>query len=111
MQLRQVVGKLARELNASAAHEGLTPSEASVLGLIVAHHEIRLAELAALEGLNPTMLSRVIRRLTSMGLVSRTTDPDDMRSAYVRSLRAGKVLHERIKQERIAIVAECVEEL
>lgn len=111
LALRQVIGKIARELNSSAANEGLTPSEASVLGLVVAHRELGLSELAALEGLNPTMLSRVVRRLSTLGLVDRIADPDDLRSARIRSLPPGKRVHERIKRQRIAIVTECVNRL
>ena len=60
IRLRRVIGKLARQLNASSTGAGLTPSQASVLGLIVARGPMSLADLGELEGLNPTMLSRVI---------------------------------------------------
>ena len=78
-QLRGVVMRIARRLNASATSEGLTPTQASVLGLIAARGPLGLAQLAELEGLNPTMLSRVIGALTSAGLIVRTPDPADLR--------------------------------
>ena len=75
IRLRRVISKLARQLNASSTGEGLTPSQASVLGLIVARGPLGLTELGELEGINPTMLSRVIGRLVEMNLITRTPDP------------------------------------
>ena len=70
-RLRRVVGKLTRELNVSATDAGLTPTQASVLGLIVGRGPLGLANLIDLERLNPTMLSRVIGKLDDAGLISR----------------------------------------
>ena len=75
IRLRRVISKLARELNASSTGAGLTPSQASVLGLIVARGPIGLGELSELERLNPTMLSRVIGKLYSAGLIVRSPIP------------------------------------
>jgi len=71
IRLRRVISKLARQLNASSTDAGLTPSQASVLGLIVVRGPLSLGELADLEGLNPTMLSRVVSKLQAMGLIDR----------------------------------------
>jgi DNA-binding MarR family transcriptional regulator len=72
---------LARQLNAASAGEGLTPAEASVLAIVVNCGPLGLAELTEIEGLNPTILSRVVGRLDSSGLVRRRRDPDDYRAA------------------------------
>jgi DNA-binding MarR family transcriptional regulator len=45
---------------AAGAAAGLTPTRISVLFTIARRGPIRLSELAQAEGLNPTMLSRVI---------------------------------------------------
>jgi DNA-binding MarR family transcriptional regulator len=108
IRLRRIIGKLARQLNSSSTGEGLTPSQASVLGLIVARGPISLAELTGLEGLNPTMLSRVIGRLQEMELISRTPDPADLRSASVASTPAGQRVDKQIKAGRAAAVAKCL---
>ena len=47
-RLRGVIARLSRQLNASATHEGLTPSQASALGLIDWRGELSLTELADL---------------------------------------------------------------
>jgi DNA-binding MarR family transcriptional regulator len=106
IRLRRVIGKLARQLNSSSTGEGVTPSQASVLGLIVARGPISLAELASLEGLNPTMLSRVIGRLQELELISRIPDPADLRSASVASTPAGQRVDQQIKAGRAAAVAK-----
>jgi len=111
IRLRRVIAKLARQLNSSSTGAGLTPSQASVLGLIVARGPLGLAELGDLEGLNPTMLSRVISRLTAMGLIDRIPDPDDLRSASVISTAAGRETDQQIKARRAAAVSRCMEML
>ncbi len=109
IKLRRVVGKLARQLNASSTGEGLTPSQASVLGLIVARGPLGLAELGELEGINPTMLSRLIGRLVEMDLITRTPDPADLRSVSVVSTPAGRRVDKKIKAHRAADVSQCLE--
>jgi len=109
IRLRRVIGQLARQLNASSTGAGLTPSQASVLGLIVARGPLSLTELGKLEGLNPTMLSRVISRLAAMGLINRIPDPEDLRSASVASAAAGRRVDQQIKARRAAAVSECMQ--
>ena len=107
-RLRRVVGKLTRELNASATDAGLTPTQASVLGLIVGRGPLGLANLIDLERLNPTMLSRVIGKLDDAGLVRRLPDTEDQRAVRVEATPEGVTVHERIKAQRTAIVSACV---
>jgi DNA-binding MarR family transcriptional regulator len=109
IRLRRVISKLARQLNASSTGEGLTPSQASVLGLIVARGPLGLTELGELEGINPTMLSRVIGRLVEMNLITRTPDPADLRSVSVVSTAAGGRVDNKIKARRAAGLSQCVE--
>jgi DNA-binding MarR family transcriptional regulator len=110
-RLRGVIGRLARQLNASSTGEGLTPSQASVLGLIVFRGPLSLAELADLEGLNPTMLSRVVGRLLELDLIQRIPDPADLRSASVVATDSGREVDARVKGQRAAVVSECVDQL
>jgi DNA-binding MarR family transcriptional regulator len=110
-RLRGVVNRLARQFNASATHEGLTPTQASVLGLIVFREPLSLTDVASLEGLNPTMVSRVIGRLDELGLVVRHPDPSDLRVALMRATEEGRGVHERIKQQKGRVIAACLERL
>ena len=104
--LRGVVSRIARRLNASATSEGLTPTQASVLGLIAARGPLGLAQLAELEGLNPTMLSRVVSALTAADLIVRTPDPADLRALQVAATPEGAQMHERIKSARAQVVSD-----
>ena len=67
------------QLNSSSTGAGLTPSQASVLGLIVARGPLSLSELSEVERLNPTMLSRVVSKLHGTG--SHRPDPGSGRPA------------------------------
>jgi DNA-binding MarR family transcriptional regulator len=109
IRLRRVITKLARELNASSTGAGLTPSQASVLGLISSREPVSLSELSELEGLNPTMLSRVISKLHSLGMIERIPDPADLRSASVVSTAAGKRVYRKVKARRADAVSRCLE--
>jgi DNA-binding MarR family transcriptional regulator len=108
IRLRRVISKLARQLNTSSTGAGLTPSQASVLGLIVARGPLGLSELGDLERLNPTMLSRVVSKLHSMELIDRIPDPADLRSASVVSTPAGERIDQQIKARRAAAVSQCL---
>jgi DNA-binding MarR family transcriptional regulator len=108
IRLRRVVLSLARQLYATSREEGLTPTQASVLGMTAVKGPLSLAELTEIENINPTMLSRVIGKLDSFGLIKRLRDPDDFRAAWVEATPAGKQMYQRIAAQRSAIIAECV---
>jgi DNA-binding MarR family transcriptional regulator len=111
IRLRRVVLRLARQLNAASVGEGLTPTQASVLGVVNGRGPVSLADLAEIEGLNPTMLSRVVGKLDSFGLIRRLRDPDDFRAARVEGTPQGRDAYERISAQRAAIISECVADL
>jgi DNA-binding MarR family transcriptional regulator len=108
IRLRRVVLGLARQLNAASREEGLTPTQASVLGITTSRGPLSLAELTEIEGINPTMLSRVIGKLDSFGLIKRLRNPDDFRAALVEVTPAGQHMQERISAQRSAVISECV---
>jgi DNA-binding MarR family transcriptional regulator len=110
-QLRKVVTMLARQLNASATSEGLTPTHVSVLALVVGRGPVSLSALGELEGLNPTMLSRVIGKLDDVGLIRRVPDPSDLRTAWAEATQSGIDVYGRIKAQRTAIVIDSVRHL
>src|SRR5947208_7751402 len=75
-RLRAVIGRLARRLRptAAGAEAGLTPTRVTVLLDVVRRGPLRLGDVAAAEGINPTMLSRVISDLVEAGLLERVSD-------------------------------------
>jgi DNA-binding MarR family transcriptional regulator len=110
-RLRGVISRLARRLNASSTDEGLTPTQYSVLGLIAVRGPLGLTDLTDLEGLNPTMLSRVVRKLDDEGLIRRQPDPADQRAVRVQVTLAGAEVHERIRTHRTQVLYACLERL
>jgi DNA-binding MarR family transcriptional regulator len=110
-RLRMVIGRLARQLNETSTGEGLTPTQYSVLGLVRGRGPLGLAELTELEGLNPTMLSRVIRVLDERGLIQRLPNPSDMRAARVEITPEGVQVHERVRERRTRVLSECLDQL
>jgi DNA-binding MarR family transcriptional regulator len=110
-RLRAVVGKLSRRLNASARGSGLTPSQLSALGVVARRGPIRLSELAELESVNPTMLSRVVAALEDGGLVVRRADPVDRRASLLEVTATGRRTHDRLRAERGRILTDGLEAL
>ncbi len=101
-RLRAVVGRMSRRLRKteSGTAAGLTPTRISVLFHVARSGPVRLSELAASEGLNPTMLSRVIADFADAGLLERLSDEGDRRAAWVRATPAGKKLADRMRREK-----------
>jgi DNA-binding MarR family transcriptional regulator len=110
-RLRSALGALARQLRRTAAGAGLTPTELSVLATLTRSGRLRLTELAAIEGINPTMLSRIAAKLADRGLIVREPDADDRRAARVEATPDGKALYREIQAERTASLVAHVGEL
>jgi DNA-binding MarR family transcriptional regulator len=110
-RLRAVVGKPSRRLRPTLAGSGLTPTRLSVLATLDRRGPMRISELASIEGLNPTMLSRVIAELAESGLLQRVPDPDDGRAALVDATAAGRRLHKMIQNERNDVLSVLLAEL
>jgi DNA-binding MarR family transcriptional regulator len=111
VRLRRAIGRLSRQLNTSATDEGLTPTQASVLGLVVGHGPVGLTDLVRLEHINPTMLSRVVGKLDDLGLITRTPEPNDLRSISLEVTGQGREVHERIKGQRAQAVSRAARRL
>jgi DNA-binding MarR family transcriptional regulator len=107
-RLRAVIHKLARVLNDMSTGEGLTPTQYSVLSLVSGRGPLGLTELTELEGLNPTMLSRVVKTLDERGFIRRMTDPGDLRAARVAATPDGERVHDRVRAERTKVLSECL---
>jgi DNA-binding MarR family transcriptional regulator len=110
-RLRAVIGRLSRRLRPTVAGSGLTPSQTAVLFAVVRLGRIGLSELAEVESLNPTMLSRVSAQLCDAGLIRRSSDADDRRSAFLAPTATGRRLRERIHRERAQALSEHLEQL
>jgi DNA-binding MarR family transcriptional regulator len=110
-RMRRVIGRLARLLNSAPVSENLTPTAASVLGLVAHRAPIGMTELAEIEGLNPTMLSRVVAKLAEDGLVRRLPNPADQRAVQLAATDQGHEVHQRIIDSRTTTVAKILDGL
>jgi DNA-binding MarR family transcriptional regulator len=108
VRLRAVIPRLSRVLNDTSTGEGLTPTQYSVLALVRGRGPIGLAELTELEGVNPTMLSRIVKALDERGLIRRMPDPDDMRAARVAVTPEGEQVHDRVRNQRTRVLSDCL---
>ena len=110
-RLRTVIGHLGRRLRRTRAGEQLTSTQTSLLSAAVRRGPVGLSKLAEAEGMNPTMLSRVVRRLEEAGLLIRLADPVDGRAALVEATAAGRLLDEQIHSERNDVLHRIVDQL
>jgi DNA-binding MarR family transcriptional regulator len=110
-RLRAVIGRLSRRLRPTVAGSGLTPSQTSVLFTIARLGPLGLSEISEIEGINPTMLSRIAAQLCQSGLISRESNPGDRRATLVRATPAGQRLRKRIHRERTEALQEHIAKL
>ena len=87
--LRVVLGRLNRSLRLTHTEKDLSSSQREVLMAIARAGTLRLSDLAREEGLNPTMLSRIIAKLEAAGMVTRTCDPQDARVIHLTATPQG----------------------
>jgi len=105
-RLRIAFTRITRVLDRQSRGHTLTGTQASVLATAARLGPVRITELAEIEGINPTMLSRIVGKLEDAGLLHRRPDPDDRRAALVEPTDAGWELHRRVREERTRLLAE-----
>lgn len=109
--LRMLIGRLSRRLRQTQAGAGLTPTQLSVLATVVRHGPLGLAQLSHLEGIHPTMLSRIVAKLSGAGLVARRADPLDGRAALLLPTDKGRQLHRLIQAKRNDVLGQRLQNL
>jgi DNA-binding MarR family transcriptional regulator len=105
-RLRIALARITRALDRQTRGDLLTRTQFSALATIARRGPIRISEVAELEGVNPTMLSRIVGKLEDAGLVRRSPDPADGRVAHVEATAEGAELHTRLRVERTRLLAE-----
>ena len=110
-RLRAAVLRLSRRLRTIEVGSSLTPAEFSALATIVRSGQIRPSVLAQAEGLNPTMLSRMLARMTSTGVVTRGVDPRDRRAVVLRPTPEGRRRHQELRDTRARLLEAALEQL
>jgi DNA-binding MarR family transcriptional regulator len=71
--------------------DGLSQRQTTILRILVSSEGARLSDLAALSGITPSAMTRVLEKLEARGLVARVRGThQDGRAAMVRITAAGK---------------------
>ena len=105
VRLRLVIARTARRLRQEAGEE-LSPSQAAALATIDRHGPLTPSELATRERIQRPTATRVIARLEEMGLIGRTTDPQDRRSSLVSVTPEATALLAEQRTRKTAFLAE-----
>jgi DNA-binding MarR family transcriptional regulator len=110
-QLRGSLLRISRRIDRQVSAGGLTSTETAVLGTIATRGPLGLGELAGYEGVNRTMLSRVIGKLEAAELIRRQSSITDRRAIQVVVTRKGARLRERLIAARDQLLTERLDEL
>ena len=106
-RVRLALGRIARRVDRqSSSEDGITRSQFSILSVVARRGPIGVRELAEIEGLNPTMVSRMVSKLEEAGLMVRSADLDDKRVISVAATDTGSELFQRLRAKRTALFAD-----
>jgi DNA-binding MarR family transcriptional regulator len=104
-RLRVAIARLSRRLR---RHElaGLTPTQLAALSTVERSGPLRLGDLAAVEGIAPSTLTRLVAVLEELGYVQRYADPKDARASTLSITAKGHETLERLREEGTALLTQ-----
>ena len=103
-RLRMAIARLSRKLR---RHQlaGLTPTQVAALSTVERSGPLRLSDLAAIEGVAPSTLTRLVSALEERGYVRRCAVAGDARASELAVTDEGRELLRRIRQESTIALA------
>ena len=101
---------MARRMRQEAGDD-LSPSMMAALATIENRGPLTPSELAEFERIKRPTATRVLRRLEDDGLIERTADPSDGRSAVVTVTRQGAALLKKLRSRKNAYLARRLRDL
>jgi DNA-binding MarR family transcriptional regulator len=112
-QLRTAIVRTARRLRQEAAAEtsGLTPTSVAALATIERHGPMTPSEIADIERVKRPTITRTLGCLEREGLIDRSQDPNDKRSALVAVNGAGRERLRRLRKRKNAYLARRMRDL
>jgi DNA-binding MarR family transcriptional regulator len=108
--LRLVITRIARRMRQEAGSE-LRPSSAAALTTIELHGPLTPSELADIERVKRPTATRILRGLEGEGLIDRTPDPKDGRSALISLSADGRERLRRLRQRKNLYLARRMRDL
>jgi DNA-binding MarR family transcriptional regulator len=109
-RLRLSIGRMSRRLRQEGGG-GLPSSQYSALVTIERHGPLTPSELAERERIQRPSATRVLARLEETGLVERTPDPSDGRSALIALTPAGSALLGEVRHAKDVYLEQRLETL
>ncbi len=109
-RLRLAITRVARRLR-QEANADLSPSLTSALASIEGRGPVTPSELANCERVQRPTITRVLTRLTELGLIERAADPADGRSTLVSITPSGRALLNELRTGRDAFLADRLSKL
>ena len=103
-RLRLAITRTARRMRQEAGAE-LGPSGVSALATVERAGPLTPSELAKHERIQRPTATRILARLSEMGLVERTPDPSDGRCSIVTTTPEGRALLKRLRSRKNAYLA------
>jgi DNA-binding MarR family transcriptional regulator len=105
--LRTAIVRTSRRLRQEGAVEtpGLTPTSLAALATIERHGPMTPSEIAAIERVKRPTITRTLGCLEREGLIDRSVDPTDRRSALVSVNAAGRERLRRLRGRKNAYLA------
>jgi DNA-binding MarR family transcriptional regulator len=109
-RLRLAIARLSRRLR---RHQlaGLTLTQVAALSTVDRSGPLRLSELAAVEGVAPSTLTRLVAALEDRGYVERGTVASDARASELAITRRGREVLDRIRQDSTTVLASSLASL
>jgi DNA-binding MarR family transcriptional regulator len=104
VQLRLAITRTARRLRQEAGG-ALSPTLTSALSTVAGHGPLTPSELATRERIRRPTVTRLVNRLEAEGLIARTADPSDGRSALLSLTGDGKALLGELRTRKDAYLA------
>ena len=103
-RLRMAIARLARMLR---RHQlaGLTPTQVAALSTVDRSGPLRLSELAAVEGIAPSTLTRLVAALEERGYVERRTVVRDARASELAITGRGREVLGQIREQSTTALA------
>lgn len=103
--------RLIRRLRATDQEAKLSGPEASALAVVVHSGGVTFGELAAIEQVGPSAITKVAKQLEHAGLVVRVTDDGDRRVQRLCATAAGKTLLSRGQARHVKPLAKMLQGL
>lgn len=110
-RLHSAAIRLLRRLRKQDAASGLTGPQASALSVLVFAGPLNLGALAAAEQVRAPTMSRLVKEMEALGLVSRRPDPADARGVRLEATEKGRAMFDRARERRLATLTGAVRAL